>query len=107
MAVVGIGVGVGGSLDSASAATATAIQQCDGLSNVGGQQVTCSVTVVNNLNVATGNGSSTVTTVVCVGAAKTAGTCTTDVQREQTIVTSVDQCNGSGNGGGGEVDTNA
>lgn len=86
------------------------VNQCndDAASNAGGQGIRCTVTVANFL---TGTGAidpskpSTVTVTRCVGAAGPigagAGTCTTTTTTSTTPVTSVTQCNGSANGGGG------
>lgn len=82
--------------------------QCNGTDNVGGQAVACDVQVVNNLDLATGETSSTTTVEECHGAANAPATvtCTTTVTPSDELVTSVDQCNGSGNGGGGTVNCN-
>ena len=86
------------------------VNQCnnDAASNVGGQGVSCTVTIVNFL---TSSGAinpaspSTVTATRCVGAAGPiaagAGTCTTTTSTSTQPVTSVTQCDGSANGGGG------
>lgn len=86
------------------------VNQCndDAASNVGGQGIRCTVTVANFLT-STGaidpSKPSTVTVTRCVGAAGPigagAGTCTTTTSTSTTPVTSVTQCNGSANGGGG------
>ena len=83
--------------------------QCNGVDNGGGRAVECHVTVVNNLDQATGATSSTVTTVACSGAAATADTvfpnpqtnpqCTYDVTSYTALITAVTQCNGSGTEG--------
>ena len=92
---------------SASPATAVsaplAITQCNGTDNVGGESVACDVTVVNNLNVATGLTSSVVTVRECHGAANTVPTCTTTPSSSNRLTTTVNQCNGSGSGAGGTV----
>jgi len=96
---------------SISAAPLSApVNQCndDAASNVGGQGIRCTVTVANFLT-STGaidpSRPSTVTVTRCVGAAGPigagAGTCTTTTTTSTTPVTSVTQCNGSANGGGG------
>lgn len=84
------------------------VNQCnnDTASNVGGQGLSCTVTVVNNVD-GSGNATaaSTVTVTKCVGAAGPiaagAGTCATTVSTSPAPVTSVTQCDGSANGGGG------
>ncbi|MFT2690971.1 hypothetical protein [Clavibacter zhangzhiyongii] len=98
-------VGMSSQVQSASAAVSpTTTTQCNDTPNGGGDQVECDVTVVNELNVATQTGSSTVTTRVCAGAAGAAPLCTTTVsQRDGIIITAVDQCNGVANGGGSNV----
>ena len=83
-----------------------AINQCNGTDNVGGQAVACNVTVTNNLNLATNVASSTVEVKECHGAANAALPCTTTITPSDQLVTSVDQCNGSGSGGGGTVECN-
>jgi hypothetical protein len=87
---------------SASAADApAAIDQCNGFDNVGGQAVACDVTIVNNLNQATGVASSKVQVRECHGAANAALPCTTSTTPYSHLTTHVTQCDGSGNGGGG------
>ena len=81
----------------------TAFSQCNGVDNVGGQAVECHYTVTNNIN-----GDATSSTVVleeCHGAANDPPTmvCNTTTSSSGDLVTSIDQCNGSGNGGGGTV----
>lgn len=93
-----------------TSAAAAPVTQCndDTDSNVGGQGIACSVTVVNYLtSTGTLDGTlpSTVTVTRCVGAAgpisQGAGTCTTTTTTSAEPVTQVRQCNGSANGGGG------
>jgi len=92
------------SSSSIAYAAPVSIAVCGGTDNVGGQNVECTVTIVNNLNQATGLASSTVTLEECHGFANAAPTCTTTVSTNATdLVLAVDQCNGSGNGGGGTV----
>ena len=80
------------------------VNQCNGGDNVGGQSVECTVTVTNRLDEASSQGSSTVEVKECHGAANTVPTCTTTSTESDALVTTVKQCNGSGNGGGGTVD---
>lgn len=89
---------------SFTAAAAPAVSQCNGTDNVGGQAVECHYTVVNTMNGATT--SSSVTLTACHGAANAPPTmvCTSSTVTSTDLVTSVDQCNGSGNGGGGTVE---
>ncbi len=89
---------------------AAPVSQCNNntASNVGGQGIACTVTIVNY---ATSTGAydgrlpSTVTVTVCTGAAGPinagAGTCSTTTTTSTEPITQVQQCNGSGNGGGG------
>ena len=86
------------------------VNQCnnDAASNVGGQGLSCTVTVQNYV---TSSGAidpsspSTVTVTKCVGAAGPvgagAGTCATTTSTSTQPVTSITQCDGSANGGGG------
>ena len=95
-----------------ASAAAAPVAQCndDTASNVGGQGIACIVTIDNYV---TGTGviaatpPSTVTVTRCVGAAGPiragAGTCATTTTTSAEPVTLVQQCNGSGNGGGGVV----
>jgi len=94
----------------ANAAPLTApINQCNNItaSNVGGQGVSCTVTVVNFVTAggsATGT-PNTITVTTCSGAAGPigagAGTCATTTTTSATPVTQVTQCDGVANGGGG------
>lgn len=92
------------SIALAPAATAqTSLSQCNGTDNVGGQAVECHYTITNNVN---GSVTSSRTTVMeCHGAANDPATlvCTPSTTDSTQLVTVVDQCNGSGNGGGGTV----
>ena len=86
-----------------SAMGQTSLSQCNGTDNVGGQAVECHYAVTNNLD---GNTTSSSTTVTeCHGAANDPATlvCTPTTTTSTQLVTTVDQCNGSGNGGGGTV----
>jgi hypothetical protein len=94
---------------SASAAAAP-VAQCnnDTASNVGGQGIACTVTIVNYVD--SGGAAiapSAITVTRCVGAAGPiaagGGTCATTTTTSAEPVTLVQQCNGSGNGGGGVV----
>lgn len=100
-------IALGGAQVSAAPFSAP-ISQCnnDVASNVGGQGLSCTVTVVNNLT-STGAAAapSTITVTKCVGAAGPigagAGTCTTTTTTSATPVVGITQCDGSSNGGGG------
>ncbi len=91
------------------ALAAAAPPQCNGEQNVGGQQVHCTITIVNYIDAGgglAGTPPSTLTMERCVGAAGPVSglACTTTGPTLLTEpVTSVNQCNGSGNGGGGIV----
>ena len=86
-----------------TASAATSVSQCNGTDNVGGQAVECHYTVTNNLDGSVT--SSTVTLTECHGAANDPPTltCTSSTTASVDLVTAIDQCNGSGNGGGGTV----
>jgi hypothetical protein len=86
-----------------STAAVRAINVCNGTDNVGGQAVTCTVTITNNLNLTTGVTSSVTTVKECHGAAGAALPCTTTTTPSAQLATSVVQCDGSGSGGGGTV----
>lgn len=93
--VAAVALGIFGLLAIASpepvSAAPVGLAQCNGVSNVGGLTVQCSVSVVNTLTDDPG----TTGSVVSINGGP--GVASGD------IVTSVDQCNGSGNGGGGSV----
>jgi hypothetical protein len=74
------------------------IAQCNS-GNGGGSVIACSVTVVNNLN---GNLTSSTVTVArhCAGLNTNCGETTGTTTRSNNLVTSVNQCNSGGNGGG-------
>lgn len=86
----------------------TTAAQCNGEMNGGGTQVACTVVISQYL---TASGSlapspaSTMTMTRCVGASGPVSTltCTTTVTTLTSPATTVQQCNGSGNGGGGTV----
>lgn len=82
------------------------VNQCNGTDNVGGQQVECDITIVNNLNTSTGATSSTLTVNDCHGAANAVPTCVLTTTTSTELINSATQCNGSGNGGGGIVTCN-
>ena len=81
----------------------TSLSQCNGTDNAGGQAVECHYTVTNNLDGNVTN--STITLEECHGAANDPATlvCTSSTTSSTDLVTSIDQCNGSGSGGGGTV----
>ena len=83
------------STPSTHAANST-VTQCDGVDNQGGRTVHCTVAVA-----ITGATTATVTVTSCTGAG-TAETCIGPTVSTQSV-TAIDQCNGSGNGGGATV----
>lgn len=99
IAVLGLTFGPSGG----SASAAEAVTQCNSVANTGGLGLNCDVTVTNNLNVATGVDSSTVTIRECHGPANTTPTCTTSTASYDALTTSVNQCNDAANGGGSSV----
>ena len=102
------GIAQSGTEVSAAPQSAPAAQcNNDAASNVGGQGLSCTITIVNFV---TGSGTatttpSTVTLTRCVGAAGPigagAGTCSTTTSTSPTPITSITQCDGVSNGGGG------
>ena len=91
---------------ASAAPLGSSVTQCNGVAGIGGGTgaVECSVVVENNLNLATGATSSTVSTIVCVHAANTLVDCgAPTVVAGTTLVTTVSQCNGSINVGGGNT----
>ena len=83
------------STPSAHAGNST-VTQCDGVDNQGGRTVHCTVEVAM-----TGATTATVTVTSCTGAG-TSLTCIGPTVSTQSV-TAIDQCNGSGNGGGATV----
>lgn len=93
-------------LQAAPPASAAVTAQCDGVFNVGGEGMSCEITVENVLDLATGVASSTVTTLSCSGAANVdpLPTCVGPTVTEyEELTTSANQCNGSANGGGSSM----
>jgi hypothetical protein len=86
-----------------AAATLAATTTCsNGVNNAGGQGLICEVTIENTITAI--GGSATVTVRECHGAAgDPQAACTVEVSTLTEPVTSVDQCNGSINGGGGTL----
>jgi hypothetical protein len=86
-----------------SGASAAPVGQCNGIGGGGGTAVECHVVIANTLDMATGATSSTVTLTTCLGAANDLPTlvCSSTGPTASTdLITVVDQCNGTGNGGG-------
>lgn len=86
-----------------AAATLAATTTCsNGVNNAGGQGLICEVTIENTITAI--GGSATVTVRECHGAAgDPQAACTIEVSVLTEPVTSIDQCNGSINGGGGTL----
>lgn len=84
-------------------ANAASIAQCNGVAE-DGAGVECDVTITNEWDMATATGSSTIVTRVCVGAANVdfgPGDCTVITEENLAdVTTTVEQCNGTANGGG-------
>ena len=98
IAVLVLAIGLFTALAPDASAAGSAVNQCNGVYNGGGQAVECHVIVNNRLNLATGVSSSTSTLTACHGAPAGALTCTTTPL--DVLITSVHQCNGSALGGG-------
>jgi hypothetical protein len=79
----------------------TSVDQCNGIVNGGGSNVLCSVAIVTT--VPTGTAAPGVTVNQCVGSGTGGGTAPTEIcaPTSDTTGATVTQCNGSGNGGGG------
>ena len=103
LAVFVLMIGLFAGLASSASAAGGPVNQCNGVYNHGGQEIRCTVTVTNNLNLATGVDSSSVTVQECHGAAGTALLCTTTPSNSSSLTKTVTQCNGSANGGGARV----
>src|SRR5690349_4992514 len=90
---------------AAEPAAAAPAAQCNSVDNTPGLGMECDVTVVNNLDLATGVASSTVTIRECHGAANTApASCTGPTTTSSNeLVNSVTQCNSAVNGGGASL----
>ena len=104
---IAFGIGLVFAGPAAGASAAPLANQCFGSDNTGGLSVQCQVVIDNFKDLDTGVVSSTVTTTVCHGnAGETVPTllCTSSGAITSTnLINSVTQCDGSGNGGGGEV----
>ncbi|MDP9245437.1 MAG: hypothetical protein M3O64_02190 [Chloroflexota bacterium] len=110
MCLLMIGALAYGSAPASAAPLGAPVNQCnnDAASNVGGQGLSCTVTIVNYVTASGGIDTTTPSTVTltrCVGAAGPigagAGTCTTTTSISAAPVLSVTQCDGVSNGGGG------
>lgn len=84
----------------------TSVDQCNGVVDGGGSNVICSVSVVNTIP--TGTNTVGVTVNQCIGSGTGGGTQPTTVCAPvaSTSGATVTQCNGSGNGGGGSTRVN-
>lgn len=85
------------------ASAAGVVSQCNGTFNAAAAQIECQVVIANTFDVATGIGSSVVTVAECAGAPAAAICGAPVVTSYDFLTTSVDQCNGSVNAGGGVV----
>ena len=104
IATAGLALFLAGVATPPHAAQAAPYGQCDSLFNTPGLGLDCTVTVVNNLDLATGVTSSTTTYTRCSGAANTALSCEGPTTVSSTaLVTSVSQCNSSLDGGGASM----
>lgn len=91
-----------------ASAAAAPVTQCNAEANTGGLGIRCTVTIVNHVD---SNGAATapsaITVTKCTGAAGPiaagAGTCSTTITSSPEPITLIQQCNGSGNGGGAVV----
>jgi len=86
--------------DFSAASSHTEVNQCNGIANVGGQTVTCNVTITNNF---TGDPATSTQRVCTDTGPGTTQTCNTTTG---TSIQTITQCNGSGSGGGGTVNCN-
>jgi LPXTG-motif cell wall-anchored protein len=91
-------------LSNDSVGAATPFGQCNGVYNTPGLGITCTVTITNTFNAATGHGKSVTVLKSCHGAANTApSSCISSTRSSNSVITSVSQCNSAINGGGGTV----
>lgn len=98
-----------GTFTTSSTSLVLDIQQCNSSDNVGGEFITCNVTVTNNLSADTPGALPVTAATVnqCVGSGgggTPGGTRICDPFPATTSGATVTQCNGSANGGGGTVD---
>ncbi len=93
----------GASSDPASAATPPQVELCNGILNADATTVECHVVLANTFDVATGIGSAVVTITICAGAPGAAACAAPTISNYGAVITSVVQCNGSGNAGGSVV----
>lgn len=108
--VVGVGalatmlaVGVFATPPSASAAPPTALSQCNGVFNAAAADVECHVVIANTLDLVNGTESAVATVTICIGAPAAAICGVPTVSNYDSLITSVTQCNSSGNAGGSTI----
>lgn len=93
-----LAVGTLGFTQVTAGAANVQVAQCNS-GDGGGSVIACTVTIVNNLN-----GNQTSSTVIvarhCAGTNKICGETTSTTTRSNNLITSVNQCNNAGNGGG-------
>jgi hypothetical protein len=95
-----------GTFTTKSTSLVTHVTQCNGSDNDSAHPITCVVNITNNIGRATHNAKplSAATVNQCVGSGKGGGgTVNCDPHPASTTGATVTQCNGSGNGGGGTV----
>jgi len=94
--------GCAGPVTTTSDQLVTSVDQCNGIVNGGGSNVTCDIRVTNNVPV--GTTTSDVTAKQCIGSGAEGTEPTTDCNppAPNTLNPTVDQCNGSANGGGAQ-----
>lgn len=85
----------------------SSVSQCNGSDNVGGSTMVCSVNITNNILVNAPAATSAVTVNQCVGSGGGGGTDMSACIPSAQGSPTVVQCNGSGNGGGGKMTCNA
>jgi hypothetical protein len=94
-----------GNTSSASAAiTMPVVEQCNGQFSGGGQGASCSVVVNNYLDIAAGTQSSSVVVTACNGSEGVpTASCSSESSTFPSLITGVNQCNGSADGGGSRL----
>jgi hypothetical protein len=87
--------------DVATGNAVNAIHQCNGSDNVGGSTTICTVTVTNNITLNAPVATGALTLNQCIGSGGGGGTNMTACIPSSSGGATVTQCNGSGTGGGG------
>jgi hypothetical protein len=101
IAIAFVWANLGASNSASAAISIPVVEQCNGQFSGGGQGANCSVVVNNSLNLVTDTQSSEVTVTACSGPAGVPTTvCSTETSTFPSLVTGVNQCNGSADGGG-------